>query len=133
MNVLRVIVSIGLALLTAIAGFVLVELMSSILHPVPSGFDHNSMEAVCEHVANYPHSVLFACAVGWWLTVAASCWLATRLGVSRHPAHGIVIGLILLAMAVLNMSMLPYPLWFWINVVAFPASTALGISLARRH
>jgi hypothetical protein len=52
-------------------------------------------------------------AVGWGLAMLAGTWVATRIGAGRHPVHGYVIGLILLAAAVVNMLMLPYPALFW--------------------
>ena len=56
----------------------------------------------------------------------------TRLGTARHPAHGIVVGALLLSLAAFNMAMLPYPIWFPIvNVVTFPLGTILGVRLAR--
>lgn len=117
----------------AFIGVVGVELMSSILHPLPPGTDPNDFQACCEHVARYPAGVLLLCGVAWWLVVFLSCWVATRLGTNRHLAHGIVLGLILLALAVFNMSMLPYPGWFWINVVTFPACSYLGSRLGSRR
>ena len=120
------------ALLLAFVGVIAVEVVSSILHPFPPGIDPTDMEACKAHVARYPTGVLLLCTVGWWLTVLASCWLATRLGANRHPAHGVVVGLILLALAVFNMAMLPYPSWFWINLLTFPACSLGGIWLARR-
>lgn len=131
-NLIRGVAAFIGALILAFAGIVGVELVSSILHPFPSGVDPINMEACREHVASYPTGVLLLCATGWWLTVFISCWLATRLGANRHPVHGVVVGLIFLAMAILNMSMLPYPSWFWINLIAFPASGLLGIWGARR-
>ncbi len=119
------------ALILAIIGVIGVEFISSILHPFPPSVDQSDIEACKEHVARYPTGVLLLCAIGWWLSVFASCWMATRMGFNRHPAHGIMVGLILLALAVLNMAMLPYPGWFWINLLTFPACSALGIWLGR--
>lgn len=132
MSLFRGIAAVIGALILAFAGVIGVELMSSILHPLPPGVDPTSMEACMAHVARYPTGVLLLCAVGWWLTVLASCWLATRCGVNRHPAHGIIVGFILTALAVFNMAMLPYPSWFWINLITFPACCLGGIWLARR-
>lgn len=131
-SLIRGFASVVGALTLAFAGLVGVELVSSLLHPFPPGMDTSDKEAMCEHVARYPTGVLFLCALGWWLTVFASCWLATRLGSKRHPVHGVIVGLLLLSLAVLNMSMLPYPTWFWINVLAFPVSGLFGIWVARR-
>jgi len=120
---------VGLAL--AFAGVIGVELLSSILHPVPPGTDPSDLDACRAHVARYPTLVLLLCAMGWWATVFCSCWLATRCGVGRHAFHGWIVGGLLLALATFNMALLPYPAWFWVNVVLFPASCLLGTRLAR--
>ena len=132
LKLVRGIAAVIAALLLSFVGFVGVEFVSSVLHPFPPGADPADMEVCRAHVARYPTGVLLLCAVGWWLSVFAGGWLATRLGTNRHVAHGIIVGMILLAMAVANMMMLPYPSWFWINLLTFPAFCAAGIWLARR-
>ena len=70
--------------------------------------------------------------LGWDLGTLASSWVATRLGPRRRAAHGIAIGLILLALAVANMAVLPYPAWFWIlNLIVFPVGCFFGTTLGR--
>ena len=132
MNLIRKVAVVLGALIVAFIGVVGVELMSSLLHPFPAGVDPTDIEACMAHVARYPTGVLLLCAMGWWLTVFASCWMATRLGANRHPLHGIIVGLVLLALALLNMAMLPYPGWFWINLITFPACCFCGIWSGRR-
>lgn len=131
-GLIRGLASIVAAMILSIVGVIGVELMSSILHPLPADADPHNMEVMCEHVARYPTGVLLLCAIGWWLTVLASCWLATRLGANRHPIHGAVVGLVLFSLAILNVSMLPYPTWFWINAIAIPASGLVGTWLGGR-
>lgn len=107
-----------------------VEWMSAVLHPFPPGFDPSDMEACRAHVANYPRGVLLLASLGWGLGVFAAAWVATRLGTARHPAHGLITGVILLALAITNMAMLPYPAWFWVaNLVLFPAGVFAGSRL----
>jgi hypothetical protein len=68
----------------------------------------------------------------WAVAPFAGAWLATRLGTNRHPAHGYVVGAILLALAGLNMAMLPYPVWFPIVIVGtFLVGTFCGTRLGR--
>ena len=50
----------------------------------------------------------------------------------RHPAHGIVVGLLLLLAVVFNMYHLPYPLWFEVlNLMVFPLGIYCGVRLGR--
>src|SRR4029077_18553039 len=94
--------------------------------------DPNDLEACKAHVARYPAGLLVLVVLAWGLTTFLGSWLATRLGPGTNPAHGIMVGAILLAAVVFNMAMLPYPTWFWVNLIVFPVCCLGGIKLARR-
>ena len=131
-SILRSIGSVVLSLIIAFALVVGIEGVSAELHPFPEDFG-GTREEIVAHVANYPTLLLaFLGIAGWGGTMFISTWLATRLGSGRHPAHGFGVGLFLLAMVVLNMSMLPYPLWFWVlNLVVLPFGMYFGTTLGR--
>jgi hypothetical protein len=124
--VIRVVLSI-LAGMTLAGGLaVAVELFSAVVHPTPPGFTGTQQE-MCEHVARYPHWVLAVVVVAWSATALVSTWLATRLG-RRIP--GAVVGVVLVSAVALNVSMLPYPIWFKATVLAgVSIACFLGISL----
>ncbi|RLT10283.1 MAG: hypothetical protein DWI21_04585 [Planctomycetota bacterium] len=42
-----------------------------------------------------------------------------------------MVGAILFAAAIFNMAMLPYPNWFWLNLIVFPISFFWGSRLAQ--
>ena len=117
-------------LLVALVFVIGVEWMSSVLHPFPPGADPTDLETCRAHVARYPAGVLLLASLGWGLGTFASSWVAARLGPKRKAAHGIAVGLILLALAVANMAMLPYPAWFWAsNLILLPAGFIFGSRL----
>jgi hypothetical protein len=111
----------GLALAGAL--IVATEVLCNALHPFPPGLDPTDMEACKAHVAKFPAWVLAIGTVCWSATAGVSAWLATRLGTGRHPAHGILIGALLFAMAAMNVLMLPYQTWF---EVLTPATIVLA-------
>jgi len=130
-SILRSVGSVVAGLVLAFAFVVAMEIFSEIYHPFPPGVDTSHLE-VCKHVARYPTWVLAVAAAGWATGAFLAVWLATRLGTGRHPAHGIVVGAILLALAGMNMAMLPYALWFPVVIlVSFPLGTFLGVRTAR--
>jgi len=58
-------------------------------------------------------------------------WIAQRIGNLYSSA---IVGLLLLAALIFNISMLPYPIWFKIaNLVAIPIAMIAGSRLAMRH
>jgi hypothetical protein len=130
--VLRGVGAVIIGLVAATIFAVGVEWMGSILHPFPPGVDPADLAACRAHVARYPAGVLLLASLGWGLGTFVSSWLATRLGTKRHVAHGAVVGAVLLVLAVVNMAMLPYPIWFWIlNLVVFTAGCCFGTMLGR--
>lgn len=132
--ILRAVGAVVAGLIAAAVFALGVEYMSSILHPFPPGADPTDLETCRAHVARYPSGVLLLASLGWGFGTLASSWLATRLGPKRHAAHGIAIGLILLALVVANMAMLPYPAWFWIlNLIIIPAAFCFGARSGRER
>ena len=128
-TLLRSIGAIFAALLVAFLMVMGVELFSSVVHPLPEDFT-GSMEEMCQHVANYPDWVLAVAAALWTGIALASTWIAGRLG---NRASALFVGLVLLAMLILNISMLPYPIWFKVaNLVALPSAALAGAYLSSR-
>jgi hypothetical protein len=132
-KILRSLFAVFAGLAVAVCFMIGVELASAVLHPFPPGFDPRDPEACRAHVARYPAGVLALVVPAWGLCTLVSSWLATRIGTARHAAHGIVVGSILILLAVFNMAMLPYPIWFWVgNLLVLPACLFLGVRLGSR-
>ena len=132
LSILRSIGSVIAGLVLAFAVLAAAEGYSELAYPFPTGYDPQDFMEVCQsHVARYPTGVLAVCTAIWALAPLGGSWLATILGTGRHAAHGYVVGAVLLAMAGMNMLMLPYPIWFPIVVlVTFPLGTIVGARLA---
>src|SRR5436190_12596778 len=127
--------SIGAVVAGLVVAFILiiaVEGISAVLHPFPPGVDPNDYELCKEHVANYPQWLPAVVVVLWGMIALVCSWLATRLGTMRHAAHGKVVGFLLFLPMIVNVTMLPYPIWFGLlNLIAIPMATILGTMLGR--
>ncbi len=133
MSILRSLGGVIAGLVVSFIVVVAVEGMGAVLHPFPPGADMSDMEVCRAHVAKFPAYVLVLSMIGWGISAFAGSWVATRLGTRRHMAHGLILGGFLLVMAVVNMSMLPYPVWFWGNIIVLPVSSFWGARLARER
>src|SRR5262245_57199840 len=120
-------------LIGLIVAFVLVvglELFSDAVHPFPEGVE-KTMEEMCRHVENYPQWILAVAVAAWGVTALVSTWVAKKIG---NVYSALIVGLLLLAALVMNLSMLPYPIWFkGANLVAIPAAIAAGLQLSKRQ
>jgi hypothetical protein len=128
--VLRTLAAIVAGMLVAFALIVVVEIFGSVVHPTPPGFK-GTMEEMCEHVARFPQWVLAVSVFLWGGTAFVSTWLAQKIGNRGSAAF---VGLLLVAGLVLNISMLPYPIWFKIaTLLVIPAAIVLGGRLLVRR
>ena len=127
--------STGAILLSLFIAFLLVaglEALSAILHPWPADFAGTS-EEIAIQVETFPAWLLALLGgVGWGGTMFVSAWLATRLGSNRRPIHGYLVGVILISAVIINISMLPYPIWFsLLNLVVLPTTLYFGVRLGQ--
>ena len=121
-TLLAVVAGMGLAFALVVA----VEWFSSVVHPLPAGFDGN----IPEHVRRYPGWVLAVVVPMWAATAAAATWVASRIG---GRLAGALVTLLLASALAYNLSMLPYVTWFKIAMpAAFAAACLLGIRYGRR-
>jgi hypothetical protein len=127
---LRTVAAAVVGLIVAFALIVAVELFSAVVHPVPEDFGGTD-EEMCRHVERYPPWVLAVAVPMWGVTALASTWTAQKIG---NLYAAVIVGLILLAALVFNISMLPYPIWFKIvDLLVIPAASIAGSRLSRRH
>jgi hypothetical protein len=128
----RTLAVIFVGMLVAFALVVVVEFLGAVVHPIPEDFG-GTKEEMCRHVEAFPHWVLAVVVVAWALTAFAGTWIARRLGNLFSFA---IVGMLLLAGLVFNISMLPYPAWFKIaTLVVIPAAIFAGgrLSTAERR
>jgi hypothetical protein len=127
---LRTFAAILAGLLLAFILVVAVELFSAVVHPFPEDFK-GTTEEVCAHVERYPAWVLAVVVPVWAATAFLGVWIAQSIGNLFSSA---TVGLLLLAAVVLNVSMLPYPLWFKVaNLIAVPAAIIAGMRWTRHR
>ena len=125
-NALYTVVAIVAAATVVLVLLIAVEAFSAVVHPFPEDFG-GTTEEICLHVERYPHWVLAVVVPAWAAAAFAGVWLAQRIG---NLVSATIIGLLLVASLVLNISMLPYPLWFKMaTLVTVPAAVILGTRL----
>lgn len=103
-----------------------IEGISTILHPWPEGFMGTLVE-IATHVKNYPAWVLALLGVGYGLTTLVCTFLTTCIGsIERNLWFGYGVGALIFAMVVINLAMLPYPIWYWVFMLTMLPIASLG-------
>lgn len=112
-----------LSILGVVAGMVVggtvvwaVELMANRVHPFPEGIDRSDMdafmEAVRQHAADAPLAALVIVIVAHAVGPLIGSFLAALIAGRGKMVCGMIIGVLFLLAGVMNLVMIPHPLWF---------------------
>jgi hypothetical protein len=130
---LRKVLAVLAGIVAAVAVFMIFERINGKLFPLPPGTDPADHEAMTAYVGTLP-ATAFVLVLAGWAVGSFVCGLLIRV-ISRSgdttPAY--IAGLFLMTAGIVDIFMLPHPLWFTITgIVIFIPLTLLGHSLVRR-
>ena len=128
-NFVRSSLAIVIGIAVVIAGLVAVEMFGAAVHPFPADFDSSSQQQMMDYVASYPSWILAIVVPVWGLVAWLGTWVAKRIG---GTVSALVIGILLVAAVIFNVSMLPYPLWFKVlSVISVVSAVVLAFRKRR--
>lgn len=117
-------------LVVSLIGIIALEIFDAAVFPPPPDFK-GTYDEMCQYVAAHPAWVLAVAVAAWGVSAFVGAWVARKLG-GFYPAA--ILALLLLAGLVLNISMLPYPIWFKAaTLVVIPIALLLGCGLLPRR
>ena len=125
----RGVVAVILGLLLAFAIAFAVDAVNAKIYPPPPGVDLADPESVKAMMAVMPRAALVVVLAGWFVSALLGTAVAARFA---RPAGWppLTVGILLLAAAVMNMYVIPHPVWFWVvGVATYPVATGLGARL----
>lgn len=130
---MRSILAVLAGLVVAGVVMMLLEAAGHQVFPPPPGMDPADPESVKSAMPNISAGALWAVLIAWALGTLAGGWVAARIAVRSHLLHALIVGGIMLIGGVVNMAMIPHPIWFWIvGVIIFLPSAYAGARLAGR-
>jgi len=120
---------LGILVGAVVAGIVIagVEALSSLVYPLSAGVDPHDREALRQVIKALPAGAFLFVLAAWALGALLGAWVAARLAGRSPILHGLGIGLIFLIAGIVNMLMLPHPVWFWVaGIAVLPISSYFG-------
>ncbi len=118
-------VIVGLAV-----GFVavlLVEGLSLLFYPFPSGLDMSDVEAMRRHVENLPAGALVFVVVAHIAGSFAGAFACAAMVRHKWITGSLLIGILLLVGGLVNLFRIPHPIWFAIaDVIVYIPFSLLG-------
>lgn len=102
-----------------------------VIFPLIADLNPDDREATARILAeNAP--MLLGLAVAYFIGTFIGGWLGGRTARRKPVIHGLIVGLVLFGIGIVNPRALPHPVWFWIvGLAAFPVAGSLGGWLAR--
>lgn len=122
---LKRIVSIILGLAAAVVVIMIVEAISHILFPV-APIDMNNKEAIKQFMADLPVGAMVIVLTAWIMGSFFGAITSTLINKENGLRNSITVGIIILVLSVLNLIMLPSPVWMWVGALTLivPAAWA---------
>jgi len=99
-----------------------VESVSTLLHPLPQGFDASNVGQMRAYLASggAPVTAMVMVVVGYLLGAFGGAFAASKLAPNRGLMPALVIGQISLVFIIINLITLPHPMWMMIASVLVP-------------
>jgi hypothetical protein len=110
---LRRILSVLAGMVVAFFCVTLVEAVSARIYPLPAGVDVSDERSLRDAMAHIPTGAILLVLAGWALGSLAGGLTAGRIARALRPA--LIVGVLLLAVGLLNLRMIPHPVWVWVG------------------
>jgi hypothetical protein len=128
-SILRAILAVVAGVVVGFAVVMAIEMLSTVIFPLPEGVDPMDESAMREIMADIPTGAMVLVLAAWLLGTLAGVATAIRLHPARARWPGLVVAGLLAAATVANLLMLPHPVWM---AVAAPAALIAGLLLGLR-
>lgn len=110
-----------------IALIFLTESVGHVLFPMPAGIDPTDKEAIKALMAEVPVAALLIVLLGAFLGGLAGGFVAGKFDAANAKKNALIVGGILTLLGVLNMIIIPHPVWFMvIDSVIYLAGAFIG-------
>jgi hypothetical protein len=130
MRVLRSVMAIVAGCLVAGLATAALESLGHVLFPPPPGVDLSDHTAMAKIMDQLPPAALISVLTAWGIGTGAGAAVAARLSARGATSHGLIVGLIWLALGVATMVAIPHPVWFQIvAVILTPICAWFGAKL----
>lgn len=87
--------------------------ISHLVYPPPPDVDFSKKEDVKELLDEIPFGSLIMIVIGWAIGSFAGGAVATLISPEKKQWNALVVGGVLMLIGILNMFLLPHPLWMW--------------------
>ena len=109
----------------------IVEMVGHAVFPPPPDLDFANADAMRAYIDQLPLGALLFVAAAWFIGTLGGTLTACKLGTGQRYIYALVVGGLILAATVVNLVMIPHPMWFSVlGIVGIVAGAWLGLKLS---
>ena len=129
---LRKVLAVVVGLVVAVLIFIAFESLKEQLYPLPPGMDRADHKAMSAYEEALPAKALAVMLAGWMIGSLVCGILVKIISKSKDRTPAYLAGLFLMAAGIVDIYMLPHPLWFIVTgVLIFIPATLAGHALVK--
>lgn len=129
---LRSIVATAAGIVTGVVVISAVEAVANSMYPLPAGVDSNNLEALRAAIVTMPDGAFLMIMLGHMLG-ALSAGIVSMLIAKDTFRPTLVCGGMFMAFGLINLVVLPHPLFMWAEVLGYVPLAYLGARLVRKN
>jgi len=127
----KILAIIGGVIFAGLAVFA-VQKLGHQVYPLPENLDMKNMEAMKAYVATLPMGPLLFVLLSYIVGSFAGGWLAAKIARTSQMHVPLTVGGVQLFFGIINLLMIPHPMWFAIaSVIVFLPAAYLGGKLGK--
>lgn len=115
--ILRRLLAVVAGVLAGIVAIAMAEFVGHLIFPPPEGMDISDPASIAAAMEQISIGALVAVLVAWGIGSMVGGFVAARIDGKTGPG-ALMVGAVLLLAAIINMLMIPHPVWFWVLGVA---------------
>jgi len=129
---IRSIAGVVAGLVAAVVVIGCLEFLGHAIYPPPPGLDRHNPDAIKTIIDQLPLGAIVMVFVAWGTGTLVGSFTAGAIASRAQVVHGLIVGGVIMAFAVVTMIMIPHPVWFLIASVFVVLPPALvGAVLAK--
>lgn len=118
MNILRNIVAVVAGMITGSVVIWLIELLGHSLYPPPEGVDPSDPESVRTIMETIQAGALWMLVLAYAVGALVAGFVAAAVSRDASKNAALITGGVLLIFGLINLLMIPHPVWFWVVSLA---------------
>ena len=108
----------------------LVEMIGHSVYPPPAGLDFANADAMRAYIDTLPIGALLFVAAAWFIGTLGGTFTACKIGTAKPMVFACVVGGLMFVATVVNLAMIPHPLWFSaLGIIGIAVGAWLGMTL----